>query len=40
MRYAWHMASELGRGSVEHLASEPSEQADGLLTGEGNWEEI
>ena len=44
MRYAWYMAGELGRGSVENLASEPSEPADGLLitgkTGEGNWEEI
>ena len=31
MPYAWHMAGELGRGSVENLASEPSEPADGLL---------
>ena len=42
MPSAWYMAGELG--SVENLASEPSEQADGLLitgkTGEGNWEEI
>ena len=31
MRYAWYMAGELGRESVENLASEPSEPADGLL---------
>ena len=44
MRYAWRMADELGRGSVENLASEPSEPANVLLitgkTGEGNREEI
>ena len=44
MPYAWYMAGELGRRSVENLASEPSEPADGLLitgkTVEGNWEDI
>ena len=44
MRYAWRMAGELGRGSVENLASEFSEAANVLLitgkTGQGNWEEI